>query len=162
MRILKSAKIIALYVIIVFAVSCGTKKKSTYVKAEKSDTLVIKTEVVKAPVIHDTFTLKEICKDSLVTEFEKIFVRDTDTVIVTLQDNSLSLRVSQQERVITKKDSVLRIQSEKLEELRETVKTKWNLKVVLSLLGVIVLLWLFPSVPSRVNSFVRKFIFKIP
>ena len=149
-------KIVVAYIVVILAVSCGSKKKSTYVKTEKSDTLVLKTEVIKAPVIHDTFTLKEICKDSTVTEFEKIFIRDTDTVKVTLFDNSLRLQVSQAERVITEKDSVLKIQSEKLEELRETVKSKWNLKVVLVLVGVIVLLWLFPSVPSTINRFIRK------
>ena len=155
-------KTVFAYIVIVFAVSCGTKKKSTQVYIEKKDTLVVKTEVIKAPVINDVITLKDICKDSTVTEFEKIFIRDTDTVKVTLFDNSLRLQVSQAERVITEKDSVLRIQSEKLEELKETVKSKWNLKVVLVLVGVIVLLWLFPSVPSKINSFVRKILFKIP
>jgi hypothetical protein len=149
-------KVIILYVLFVLAVGCGTLKKSDRVYIEKKDTLVLKTEVIRAPVLNDSFTLKEICEDSVVTEFERIFVRDTDTVRITLQDNSLRVLVSQQERVISRKDSVLRSQSQTLEELKETVRTKWNPKVVLILLAVIVLLWLFPSVPSKINSFVRK------
>ena len=162
MEKLKCVKYCLVYVVLIFAISCGTKKKSTYVKTEKSDTLVLKTEVIKAPVINDVVTLKDICKDSTVTEFEKVFIRDTDTVKVTLFDNSLRLQVSQAERVITEKDSVLKIQSEKLEELRETVKTRPSLKLTLILLGVIALLWFVPGIPSTVNKWFRRIVLKLP
>ena len=155
-------KIVVAYIVVILAVSCGSKKKSTYVKTEKSDTLVLKTEVIKAPVINDVVTLKDICKDSTVTEFEKVFIRDTDTVKVTLFDNSLRLQVSQAERVITEKDSVLRIQSEKLKELRETVRTRPNLKLTLILLGVIALLWFVPGIPSTVNKWFRRIVLRLP
>ena len=153
---MRNVKIALAYLILIFAVGCGTKKKSVHVSTQKSDTLIVKTETIKAPVINDVMTIREICKDSTIKEFERIFIRDTDTVTISTVDNSLNVRISQQERTLSEKESTIQKQSERIERLEESVKSRFPLKLVLILCGVIALLWLVPGIPSRINRFVRK------
>lgn len=151
-------KHIAFYALILLAIGCGTKKKSTSVKVERSDTLVVRTETIKAPLITETFTLKELCKDSVLTEFEKVFIRHTDTITIQTVDGSLNVRISQQERILSEKESTIQQQSEKIASLEQIVKTRSNPKLVLILFGAIALLVIFPEIPYRIKKFVLKLI----
>ena len=149
------------YIAVLAAIGCGSSRKSVKTEVQKSDTLIVKTETIKAPLLNDVFTLKEICKDSVLTEFKRVYVRDTDTVTIETVDGSLVVKVNQQEREISKKEETISRQSERIERLEETVKTRYSLKLVLVLIGVIVLLWLVPGIPSTVNRFVRR-LFGLP
>ena len=153
---MKGLKFALAYLIIISAVGCGSSRKSVKVDSKKSDTLIVKTETIKAPVINDVMTIKEICKDSVLKEFERVFIRETDTVTIQTVDGSLSVRINQQSRILSERESTIQSQREKIERLEETVKTKYSLKLVLILIGVIVLLWLVPGIPSKINRFVRR------
>jgi len=128
------------------------------VESKKSDTLVQKTEVIRAPLLSDVMTIQEVCEDSVLTKFERVFIRDTDTVTISTVDGSLNVKISQQERILSEKESTIQSQSETIKELKETVKGRFPLQLVLILSGVIVLLWLVPGIPSTVNSFVKRLI----
>ena len=153
---MRNVKLALFYLLIVLAVSCGTKKKSVHVSTQKSDTLIVKTETIKAPVINDVMTIRDICKDSTITEFQRVFIRDTDTVTIESVDGSLLVRISQQERTLSERETTIQKQKEQLEHYEELIKRRPDLRTTLILIGVIVLLWLVPGIPSRINRFVRK------
>lgn len=116
---------------ILLLVSCRTKKEVLKTEVKQSDTLIVKSEVIKAPVLNQSLTIHEIC-DSItgeVVRFEKIFVVDGDSInILTDANNSLHIRINQRERDLSTKDSIIRVLRSQLKSVSETViyKKDWK------------------------------------
>lgn len=141
-----------LVITLLLLTSCASKKSFKSVDVLKRDSIVVKIEQVKSPLLQDIMIVPEICKDSVATEFKKIYIRDTDTIIVEVKNNELVLDVRQKERVISelrerihKKDMII---SEKEKQIKE--KIAW--KPILILSGIIVLFLAFPTIPSIIKK----------
>ncbi len=137
---------------IILCTSCKTKKKIVETETIKSDTLIIKEEVVKAPLINDVITLKEICKDSTATEFKRIFVRDKDSFDIEIKDNTLQIKINQKERELTRLEKEYRSIKESYKKLEEkkmlaSKLLKW-LYVFCGFASAFVLYCFFPSLFS--------------
>ncbi len=131
-------KIILLIALVVCG--CRTKKLVSKTEIKKSDTLIVKTEVIKAPVLNQSLTIKEIC-DSVtgeVVRFKKVFVVDGDSIeILTNENNELSIKIAQLEKTLKKKDSIARISdSKETSDVHETIYRKdWRWIIGTFILG---------------------------
>ena len=122
-------KTVILYVFIVLIVGCNAKKKYINTESKVIDSVIVKTETIKAPLLTDVMYLPEICKDSIAKEFKRIIVRDTDTIEVEVKDNGLLVSVRQQEKTISELEQKLSIRESEIEQLKKTTKYKihWGL-----------------------------------
>lgn len=143
-----------LVILLFLLTSCASKKSFKSVDVLKSDSIVVKIEQIKSPLLHDVMIVPEICKDSIATEFKKIYIRDTDTIIIEVKNNELVLDVRQKEKIISelrelnhKKDIII---SEKEKEIKE--KIAW--KPILILSAIIVLFLVFPTIPSIIKKII--------
>ena len=140
-----------LFVILVLFTSCGRKTYKLEVK--QSDSLIVRTEQIKAPLLNDVMVVPEICKDSIATEFKRIYVRDTDTIIVEIKDNELVLDVRQKERIISELKETIQKQHKEISEKRIITKIAW--KPILILSGIILLFLLVPTIPQLLRKLLR-------
>lgn len=152
---MRNIKVCLAYIAILLVVGCATKKKSTSLKIQRSDTLILKKEEIKAPLLTDVTTIKQLCKDSVATEFRRVFVRDTDTVLVEVVDNSLTVRLQQAERTLSAKEETISRQQESIERLESTVKTKVSLRPYLYAAIIVLIFIIFPGIPKYLNGLVR-------
>jgi len=146
------------YLAILFFPSCKPTKSVSKTEVQKSDTVIIKTEAIRAPVLHDLLTIEEICQDSVVRPLERILVRDTDTIRISTVDNSLSVQISQQARTLSERELIIQKQSERISELQQTVKTRTSIRTVLILIGVLVLFVVFPGIPYHTHQLIKRLI----
>src|SRR5690606_12211023 len=104
--------------------SCRAKKiEKTEIK--RSDTLIVKKEVIKAPVLSQTLTLLEICDTitGLPRSVEYIHVVDGDSIkLLTTANNTLKLQIKARERTLSEKDSEVSRVREELSQASEKVR----------------------------------------
>jgi hypothetical protein len=140
-----------LLILILLLSSCGRKTYHS-LEVKRSDSLIIKTEQIKAPLLNDVMLVPEICKDSIATEFKRIYVRDTDTIIVEIKDNQLTFDIRQKERIISQlKETVLK-QKEELKEKKVKEVIAW--KPILILSAIILLFLIFPTIPGIIKRII--------
>ena len=137
----------------VLLASCGRKTYHT-LEVKQSDSLFVKTEQIKAPLLNDVMIVPEICKDSIATEFKRIYVRDTDTIIVEIKDNQLVFDVRQKERIISELKETISKQHKEISEKRVITKIAW--KPILILSGIILLFLLVPTIPQILRKLLRS------
>lgn len=117
--------------LIVLLTGCRTKKEVIKTEVRTSDSLFVKTETIKAPVLNQSLTIEQIC-DTItgeVVRFKKVFVVDGDSIqILTDVNNSLQIKISQRERTISEKDSIIQKLRSDITSISETViyKKNWN------------------------------------
>jgi hypothetical protein len=137
----------------VLLASCGRKTYHS-LEVKQSDSLFVKTEQIKAPLLNDVMIVPEICKDSIATEFKRIYVRDTDTIIVEVKDNQLTLDVRQKERIISELKETILNQHKEISEKRVITKIAW--KPILILSGIILLFLLVPTIPQILRKLLQS------
>lgn len=104
----------------------GCKSKQVHrTEVNRSDTLIVKKEVIKAPVLSQTLTFLEICDTitGLPRSVEYIHVVDGDSIkLLTTANNTLKLQIKARERTISEKDSEVSRVREELANVKETVR----------------------------------------
>lgn len=142
----------AILLLSILFISCG---KNTYkLEVKQSDSLFVKTEQIKAPLLNDVMIVPEICKDSIATEFKRIYVRDTDTIIVEIKDNQLTFDIRQKERIISELKETISKQHNEISQKRVITKIAW--KPILILSGIILLFLLVPTIPQLLRKLLRS------
>lgn len=122
-------KIVIFLMLILFG--CRTKKEVLKTEVKTSDTLYVKTETIKAPVLNQSLIIEQIC-DTItgeVVRFKKVFVIDGDSIqVLTDVNNSLQIKINQRERTLSQKDSIIQKLRKELSEVSEKVvyKKDWN------------------------------------
>lgn len=142
----------AILLLSVLFISCG--KKTYKLEVKQSNSLFVKTEQIKAPLLNDVMIVPEICKDSIATEFKRIYVRDTDTIIVEVKDNQLTFDIRQKERIISELKETISKQHNEISEKRVITKIAW--KPILILSGIIFLFLLVPTIPQILRKLLRS------
>lgn len=141
---------IVLAVLLFFIGGCRAKK-DIRTEVRQSDTLIVKREVIKAPVLNQALTIHEIC-DTItgeVVRFEKVFVVDGDSIrLVTDANNALKLEIKARERVLKEKDSTIDRLRKTSKEVSETIRyrTDWQtllISIVLAFLVGLIRPWRF-------------------
>lgn len=117
-------------ILIVLLTGCRAKKELLKTEVRQSDSLFVKSEVIKAPVLNQSLTIEQIC-DTItgeVVRFKKIFVVDGDSIqVLTDVNNSLQIKINQRERTLSEKDSIIRSLKSELSSISERViyKKDW-------------------------------------
>jgi hypothetical protein len=142
---------ILLTLILLFA-SCGRKTYHS-IESKVIDSVIVKIERIKAPVLNDFLVVDGVCQDSIKTEFKRILVRDTDTIIVELKDNQLIFDVKQKEKTIKELKETLKVKEIEVIESKKERKIWW--KPILIMAGIIALFIIFPIAPSSINKILR-------
>lgn len=115
---------------ILLLVGCRTKKEVLKTEVKTSDTLYVKTETIKAPVLNQSLIIEEIC-DTItgeVVRFKKVFVIDGDSIqVLTDVNNSLQIKINQRERTLSQKDSIIKSLRHELSNIsqRTIYKKDW-------------------------------------
>ena len=139
-------KIILFYVLCLFAISCGSKKKLTTVDIEREKvSYVLPTD--------NKLSIETLC-DSLgrPVQVERVITNATGTTSITIKDNKLE--------VLTLTDTIFKdkyIYKDKL-VTSEVVRKQVDWKFVFIALGVIVLFCIFPGIPRAINTIAIKLI----
>ena len=155
-------KVIGLYLMVIFIMGCAAKK-NTYrnISTKVTDTLILKTEVIKAPVLNSTLVVKELC-DSITGKpkpFQQTFVVGKDTVFINIVDNELLLNIDILEKEILRRDSVLRTSSKEVIDVSKkvTVRYRWA-RITWIFLSIIVVFIVFPKIPQSIRTLAEKLI----
>ncbi len=127
--------------------SCG--KKTYRLESKVIDSVYLRTEQIKAPLLTDVMVIPEICKDSIATEFKRIYVRDTDTIIIQVKDNQLTFDIKAKERIISDLRHEIIKKDRELKEKKIIEKIAW--KPILILSAIIALFIFFPTIPSIIK-----------
>ena len=142
---------VILLTLTVLLASCGRKTYHS-IESKVTDSVIVKIEQVKAPLLSETLIVPEICKDSIATDFKKIYIRDTDTIIVEIKNNQLTFDIRQKERIISQlKETVLK-QKEELKEKKVKEVIAW--KPILILSAIILLFLIFPTIPGIIKRII--------
>lgn len=136
----------------VLLASCGRKTYHS-IESKVTDSVIVKIERIKAPVLNDFLVVDGVCQDSIKTEFKRILVRDTDTIIVELKDNQLIFDVKQKEKTIKELKETLKVKETEIKESKKERKIWW--KPILIMAGIIALFIIFPIAPSSINKILR-------
>ena len=154
-------KKILLWILLVVSISgCKSKQPMTKIESKKVDSIYIKTETVRSPVLTDILTIQEIC-DTVTGEvirFKKIFVINGDSIeVLTNEKNELNIKVSQLSKELKRLDSVSKTKEviEKTDKLEIKYKTP---KYIWYIIGVLVAGWFIPAIPRFVNGVFRKLV----
>lgn len=161
MRGIKIAFIYCFYLcaIAIGMVSCAAKKNLTQEEVKTTQASVTKIETVKAPLVTDVLTIPELCPDTVkAVEFRRVFVRDTDTVIVEVRNDSLEVRIKQAERLLQEKEQQISLRTEEVKRLTSSTKSRTPLKTILGFLAVLIVFVVFPGIPRALNTFFGKLI----
>lgn len=159
---MKQIKVVLIYLVLLLAVGVGSvscKAKKNFVVSERKvlDSVVVKVETVKAPLVTDVMTIPELCPDSVkAVEFRRVFVRDTDTIIVEVRNDSLEVRIKQAEKLLSEKEQQLNLRTEEVKRLERSTKQRTPLKTILLFLAVLISFVLFPGIPRALNIFFGK------
>ncbi len=139
---------------------CKSKQPITKIETKKVDSVYIKTEVIKSPVLTDILTIQEIC-DTVTGEvirFKKVFVINGDSIeILTNEKNELNIKLSQLSKELKRKDSISQSKSvsEKSDKLRIEYRTP---KIWYYISGALLLGWIFPAIPRFLNGVFKKIV----
>src|SRR5690606_34858760 len=122
--------------------SCRAKKVER-TEVHRSDTLIVKKEVIKAPVLSQTLTFLEICDTitGLPRSVEYIHVVDGDSIkLLTTANNTLKLQIKARERTLSEKDSEVSRVREKLANVKETVRYRidWSWTLGALVVGLVI------------------------
>jgi len=130
--------------------SCG--KKTYRLESKVIDSVYVRTEQIKAPLLTDVMVIPEICKDSIATEFKRIYVRDTDTIIIQVKDNQLTFDIKAKERIISDLRHEIIKKDRELKEKKIIEKIAW--KPILILSAIILLFLIFPTIPGIIKRII--------
>lgn len=154
-------KKILLWILLVVSISgCKSKQPMTKIESKKVDSIYIKTEAVRSPLLTDILTIQEIC-DTVTGEvirFKKVFVINGDSIeVLTNEKNELNIKVSQLSKELKRLDSVSKTKEviEKTDNLEIKYKTP---KYIWYIIGVLVVGWFIPAVPRFVNGVFKKLV----
>ena len=151
-------KILLIILLVVSISGCKSKQPMTKIESKKVDSIYIKTETVRSPVLTDILTIQEIC-DTVkgeVVRFKKVFVINGDSIeILTNEKNELNIKVSQLSKELKRLDSVSKTKEviEKTDKLEIKYKTP---KYIWYIIGVLVVGWFIPAIPRFVNGIFKK------
>lgn len=139
---------------------CKSKQPMTKIETKKIDSVYIKTEVIKSPILTDILTIQEICDTVTgeVVRFKKVFVINGDSIeVLTNEKNELNIKVSQLSKELKRLDSVSKTKEsiEKTDKLEIKYKTP---KYIWYIIGVLVVGWFIPAVPRFVNGIFKKLV----
>lgn len=131
-------------ILLVTILATGCKSKQVHrTEVRQSDTLIVKKEVIKAPVMNHSLTIHEIC-DTItgeVVRFEKVFVVDGDSIeLLTTANNTLKLQIKARERIISEKDSEVSRVRKELREASEVVRYRmdWSWTLGALIVGLVI------------------------
>ena len=134
----------ALFLFLAVALLGGCRaKKVERTEVQRSDTLIVKKEVIKGPVLNHSLTIHEIC-DSItgeVVRFEKVFVVDGDSIqLLTTANNTLKLEIRARERTISEKDSEISRIKEEASSTSEVVRYRidWSWTLGALVVGLVI------------------------
>ena len=130
--------------------SCG--KKTYRLESKVIDSVYVRTEQIKSPLLTDVMVIPEICKDSIAIEFKRIYVRDTDTIIIQVKDNQLTFDIKAKERIISDLRHEIIKKDRELKEKKIIEKIAW--KPILILSAIILLFLIFPTIPSIIKRII--------
>lgn len=131
-----------LFLAVVLLSSCRAKKVER-TEVRHSDTLIVKKEVIKAPVLNHSLTIHEIC-DSItgeVVRFEKVFVVDGDSIqLLTDANNTLKLQIKARERTLSERDSEVSRVRKELREASDVVRYRidWSWTLGALVVGLVI------------------------
>ena len=151
--------LIILFVLVLIS-SCKSKQPMTKIETKKVDSVYIKIETIKSPVLTDILTIQEIC-DTVTGEvirFKKVFVINGDSIeVLTNEKNELNIKVSQLSKELKRLDSVSKTKEviEKTDNLEIKYKTP---KYIWYIIGVLVVGWFIPAIPRFVNGLFKKLV----
>lgn len=151
--------LIILFVLVLIS-GCKSKQPITKIETKKVDSVYIKIEAIKSPVLTDILTIQEIC-DTVTGEvirFKKVFVINGDSIeVLTNEKNELNIKVSQLSKELKRLDSISKSKSvsEKSDKLRIEYKTP---KIWYYISGVLLFGWIFPAIPRFVNGVFKKIV----
>ena len=139
-------KLIGLYLLMLIAMACGSKKKLTTVDIQREKvSYVLPTD--------NKLSIETLC-DSLgnPVQVERVITNATGTTSITIKDNKLE--------VVTLTDTIYKdkyVYKDKL-VTSEVVRKQVDWKFVFIALGVIVLFCIFPGIPRAINTIAIKLI----
>ena len=139
-------KLIGLYLLMLIAMACGSKKKLTTVDIQREKvSYVLPTD--------NKLSIETLC-DSLgnPVQVERVITNATGTTSITIKDNKLE--------VLTLSDTIFKdkyVYKDKL-VTSEVVRKQVDWKFVFIALGVIVLFCIFPGIPRAINTIAIKLI----
>lgn len=140
--------VIMMYILLI--ASCRAKKEAFTSETKVIDSIIIKSEVIKAPVLNDLLVIEQLCDSTTdkPVQFRKIYVIDGDSIeVLTNEKNQLVFKLNQKDKVISNKDSTIRKLETELRESSEKVIVKRDLKsnVIWFVIGMITCaaLWIF-------------------
>lgn len=121
-------------ILILLLTGCRAKKELLKTEVRQSDSLFVKSEVIKAPVLSESLIIENIC-DSITGEvirFKKVFVVNGDSItLLTDKNNALRLNINNMERTLSEKDVLIQKLKEELSQVKETVIYKKHLPSIL-------------------------------
>lgn len=139
-------KLIGLYLLMLIAMACGSKKKLTTVDIQREKvSYVLPTD--------NKLSIETLC-DSLgnPVQVERVITNATGTTSITIKDNKLE--------VLTLSDTIFKdkyVYKDKI-VTSEVVRKQVDWKFVFIALGFIVLFCIFPGIPRAINTIAIKLI----
>lgn len=138
-----------LYIVLIFlVVSCGSKKNVTTSVTKVTDTVFIKTETIKGPLVKDIIRVHHLCDSTgKAIEFEKEFIYMEDTLKISTLNNQLSITSNRLARVLKENDSLVKSRNADTKESSEKVKYRtpawhwWAHLVALLVIGIGIYFW---------------------
>ena len=156
---MQSINKLLIYALLPFAIGCAGKKKYVVSERKVVDSVVVRVERIKAPLLSDVLTIPELCPDSVkAVEFKRVFIRDTDTILVEVVNDSLVVKIKQAEKLLSEKDQQLILRSEEIKRLSATTTSRTSLKTILGFLIVLVVFVVFPGIPRAIHDLFVKLI----
>lgn len=148
--------LLRILLLIICLSSCKPKKVFVTSEVYKTDSLFIKTETIKAPLITESIKIKELCDDKgNPVQFKKVFVIQKDTLEIETLGNELRISSRLLDKVISQRDSVSKINqelrvSETLEIEYQVPKWAWWYMSIASTL--LILFIVFPFIPRMIRK----------
>ncbi|RDY57732.1 hypothetical protein [Flagellimonas nanhaiensis] len=127
------------YILIFLLLGCKTKKQVLRTEIRTSDTLIVKSEMIKAPVLNQALTIEQICDTVTgeVVRFKKVFVVDGDSIeILTNDNNQLQVKISQLEKLVKQKDSIASVKESENTMVSENTIYKKDWRWIFSALAI--------------------------
>ena len=165
---MKGYKVAGLYLAYMLAIALGTAScaaKKNYVVSERKvlDSVIVRVETVKAPLLTQSVIIEQVCDSSEVVgddgkvykappkfrDFSYQIQIDSLEAEVRFRKNNFSLYIDQVARVIRQKDSIISLREKELAhfEQKVDVRTNWKLVWWAAVAGFVIgalLMWLRP------------------
>jgi hypothetical protein len=152
---LNRIKQIILLLAFFFFVGCKTSKVEK-LEIRTDSTVAIKTTEQRPPLL-DNLTIYDICDTVQPVKFKKEFIIKNDTITVEVVDNDLVMSLKLAEQIISKQDSIIKINDSQISEIKTVTQYKTP-KWAWATIGLLALFVIFPIIPKFINTTFRKLI----